>query len=285
MPRVAANGLDFHVQELGSGAPVVMLHGLLIGSLASWYFTAAPSLARTRRVRLYDLRGHGLSERPARGYDSRTMAADLDALTRDLDEPFDLVGHSWGALVALRFAIDHPARVRRLAIVEAPLPPSRFADESGFFASTPDQMVDALPEALKAAIAGGRRQAAKLLASLRFLAYDTTLLADLRAEGDLADDELGAIAAETLLLYGDRSSCRPAGERLARAIPAARLRVLDGGHYLHLDARAAVTDALEGLLGRAPERGRAEVRKDRAERTARERGREDPGETPEGAMK
>src|SRR5678815_1667967 len=58
MPLVAANGLQFHVQELGDGRPVVMLHGLLIGSLASWYFTVAPALAPAHRCRLYDLRDH-----------------------------------------------------------------------------------------------------------------------------------------------------------------------------------------------------------------------------------
>ena len=51
MPAVAANQLTFHVQELGAGPDVVMLHGLLIGSLASWYFTAAPALARTTGAR------------------------------------------------------------------------------------------------------------------------------------------------------------------------------------------------------------------------------------------
>jgi pimeloyl-ACP methyl ester carboxylesterase len=246
MPLVEANGLAFHVQELGGGdgVPVVMLHGLLIGSLAAWYFTAAPALARARRVRLYDLRGHGRSARATTGYDLATMSADLAALTADLPGPFDLVGHSWGGLVSLRFAIDHPARVRRLAIVEAPLPPTRFAEESGLLAATPDEMVDRLPDSLKDAVAGGRRQAGKLLAALRFLAYDTTLLADLRATPDFTDAKLARITAPTLALYGDRSSCKPAGARLARIIPGARHAVLAGGHYLHLDATGPLTAAL-----------------------------------------
>ncbi len=248
MPILTIGGRATHVQELGAGPAVVMLHGLLIGSLASWYFTAAPELARTHRVRMYDLRGHGMSERAATGYDSRTLAGDLDALVHDLDAPFDLVGHSWGGLVALRFAIDHPARVRRLAIVEAPLPPSSFAEETGFLAATPDEMVDALPAGLKDAIAGGRRQAGKLLASLKYLVYETTLLADLRATGDFADAELARVQVPTLLAYGEASSCRPAGLRLARAIPGARLRMLHGGHYLHLDAKDALTAALEEHL-------------------------------------
>ncbi len=248
MPLVAANGLTFHVQELGSGPPVVMAHGLLIGSLASWYFTAAPALARAHRVRMYDLRGHGKTERPPRGFDLATMVADLAALTADLDAPFDLVGHSWGGLISLRFALDHPARVRRLAIVEAPLPPSSFAEETGFLAATPDEMVDALPAGLKDAIAGGRRQAGKLLASLKYLVYETTLLADRRATADFADAELARVQAPTLLAYGEASSCRSAGLRLARAIPGARLRMLHGGHYLHLDAKDALTAALEEHL-------------------------------------
>jgi pimeloyl-ACP methyl ester carboxylesterase len=249
MPAVAARELTFHVQELGAGPPVVMLHGLLIGSLASWYFTAAPALSRTRRVRLFDLRGHGRSARARTGYDVRTMAGDLDAIAADLDGPIDLVGHSWGALVALRFALDHPGRVRRLALVEAPLPPARAAEMTDFLDGIdPERILEALPAPIRDAVAGGRRQAQRLLAALRFLIHDTTLLADLRAEPDLDDAELAGLACPTLCLYGDRSACLPAGERLARVVPVARLAVLPGGHYLHLDARAALTAALEEHL-------------------------------------
>ena len=60
MPQVTANGLAFHVQELGAGRPVVMVHGLLVGSLASWYFTAAPALARAGAQHLVLPGGHYL---------------------------------------------------------------------------------------------------------------------------------------------------------------------------------------------------------------------------------
>jgi len=251
MPLVAANGLTFHVQELGEGPPVVMLHGLLIGSLASWYFTAGPSLALTHRVRMFDLRGHGRSERAATGYDTRTLAGDLAALTADLPI-FDLVGHSWGALVALRFALDHPGRVRRLAIVEAPVPPANALAMSEFLAADgalPGRLIDALPESLRVAVTGGRRQAERLLKSLEFLIVQSTLLDDVRAERDLDDAELARLAIPVLIVYGDRSSCLPAGERLLRAIPGASLAVLPGGHYLHLDARAELIALLERHLG------------------------------------
>src|SRR5262245_51278412 len=143
--QVVTGGITFHTQELGTGdrPSAVMLHGLLLGTLAAWYFTAAPALARERRVLLYDLRGHGRSERTPTGYDVATMARDLSALAAAFDErPIDLVGHSFGALVALRFALDHPARVRRLVLVEAPLPPSRFPEMEELAARTPAQMVE-----------------------------------------------------------------------------------------------------------------------------------------------
>jgi pimeloyl-ACP methyl ester carboxylesterase len=247
VPHVTARGLAFHAVELGDrrASPVVMLHGLFVGNLASWYFTAAPALARAHRVLVYDLRGHGKSDRPMGGYDVASMSDDLAAIAEGFDDrPIDLVGHSFGALVALRFAIDHPARVRRLAIVEAPLPPSRFEELAELRAQTPAEMVAALPDDLREAMAGGGRRAARLVASLAALTGGTSILADLTVEPDIPDDVLARVACPTLCVYGDRSRCLPVGERIAKAIPGARLLVLPGGHYLHLDAGAALAAAL-----------------------------------------
>jgi len=245
VPTVTANGVATHVQELGAGSPVVMTHGLIIGSLASWYFTAGPELAREHRVRMYDLRGHGRSARPATGYDTATLARDLDALTAELPQ-FDLVGHSWGGLVALRFALAHPERVRRLAIVEAPIPPSTAIDLLGPDV-TPEGLIGALPDSLRAAVASGRRQAERLLATVVALVRDTTLLADVRSEPEPDAREL---RVPTLLAYGDRSSCLAGGRTLAAQIPGASLHVLPGGHYLHLDAKAELVRLLaEHLRG------------------------------------
>lgn len=245
MPLVRQRGLTFHTQVLGTGRPLVMLHGLLVGSMTTWYFGAAPRLARTHRVLLFDLRGHGKSTRPPTGYDVATMADDLTALlTQFTDGPATLIGHSWGALVALRFAFLYPERVRQLALVEAPLPPSRLKELTAFLNAPPADMVAVLPETLRLEVRHGGRNAKNFLSRLGALASYTTILADVANEPDIDDDVLSRVRCPTLLVYGDRSSCRASGERLARVMADAHLVMLPGGHYLPTESGEALSDTL-----------------------------------------
>ena len=250
MSVALANGVEFHIQELGpSRAPAVaMIHGLLVDNLASWYFTAAPRLAASRRVFLYDLRGHGRSERVIGGYDLATQARDLGSLLDRMEGPIDLVGHSFGSLVALRFALDHPERVGKLILVESPLPPSRLEEMRELANADPEQLLESVPDGIREALLGGKRRRERLARSLGFLLAQSSLLADLAAEADFTDEELAGLGLPTLCVFGEGSSCRPVGDRLASVIPDAKLVVLDGGHYLHLDEPAALTREIESFL-------------------------------------
>ena len=120
--RVHYQGLG---QKLGQGeSPVVFLHGLVMDNLSSWYFTLANPLATRRGVLLYDLRGHGKSERTPGGYRVPELVADLAALLDALghpEGPVDLVGNSFGGLLALAFAMAHPERAGRIVLVDAQL--------------------------------------------------------------------------------------------------------------------------------------------------------------------
>jgi haloacetate dehalogenase len=112
-----ANGVRQHYLEAGSGAPVVLLHGFPETSFA-WRHQI-PELAKRFRVIAPDLRGYGETDKPASGYDKRTMANDLRELMRELDIPkVSLVGHDRGARVATRFAKDHPDALDRLVVMD-----------------------------------------------------------------------------------------------------------------------------------------------------------------------
>ena len=121
MAEVEANGLRFHVQRLGAGPrTVVFLHGLVMDNLSSWYFSVANSAAQQADVVLYDLRGHGRSERPSSGYGLDEMVTDLVGIldAQGIDGPVDLIGNSYGGLLALAFAFAHPERTGGLLLAE-----------------------------------------------------------------------------------------------------------------------------------------------------------------------
>jgi pimeloyl-ACP methyl ester carboxylesterase len=102
----------------GSGRPVVSLHGVT-GSAWDWHHVAA-RLAPVARVAAMDLRGHGDSQWSASGsYDTGDHVGDVMALIDQLSpDPVDLMGYSWGALIALAVAARCPERVARLVIVD-----------------------------------------------------------------------------------------------------------------------------------------------------------------------
>jgi pimeloyl-ACP methyl ester carboxylesterase len=122
MPIINANGVDFHYLQMGTGPDLILLHGLS-GNLAVWHLHIVPMLQERFRVTTYDLRGHGYSGMPPTGYTTRNMAHDLSALMDALGiERADLLGHSYGADIALHFALLFPERARSLTLVEPGIP-------------------------------------------------------------------------------------------------------------------------------------------------------------------
>ncbi|WP_231861324.1 MULTISPECIES: alpha/beta fold hydrolase [Frankia] len=108
------------------GSPVVLVHGIA-GSTADWA-AVAPELAATRRVIAYDHRGHGASGRAPGGradYSFDLLLADLTAVVAALGPAgIHLVGHSLGGVVALRYTLEHPDRVRSLVLVDTAAAPA-----------------------------------------------------------------------------------------------------------------------------------------------------------------
>ena len=104
----ATNGINLHYRDWGgTGRPVVLLHGL--ASSCHIWDLVAPQLAEDFSVIAVDQRGHGLSDKPESGYDFASVGKDLLGIieARNLERPV-IVGHSWGADVALEFAVAYP---------------------------------------------------------------------------------------------------------------------------------------------------------------------------------
>ncbi|WP_284745798.1 alpha/beta fold hydrolase [Amycolatopsis sp. RTGN1] len=124
MPTMTVNGLRTNVQLVPAGGTetVVFLHGMGTDSLASFYLTLAPPVAAAGiDVISYDLRGHGKTERPVRGYTLGDFVADLDDLLKqlDVDRPVHLVGNSFGGTLAYSYAVANPSRVRSIVCIES----------------------------------------------------------------------------------------------------------------------------------------------------------------------
>lgn len=249
MIPVAGAELSSLVLGRGEGAAVVMLHGLVSGNMASWYSAFALPLSHTRPVVLYDQRGHGGSSLPRSGFDLDSQAADLGAVLAHhgrADEPVDLVGHSMGALVALRFALRHPERVQRLVLVDAPMPAREHVGASLLSVTSPESLAAYAETQLAAGLTGRRKE--RLQRRLSALFFESTLMKDVLAMASEPDAELAALKLPVLLVYGRNSPCLAAGEQLRRVLPQARLELLDCGHYIPEEAPAPLRALIEQFL-------------------------------------
>src|SRR5690606_37356802 len=137
---VTANGTRFHVVEAGTGPLVLFLHGFPEFWWAWHHILPAVADAGFRAVAV-DLRGYGASDKPPRGYDGYTLAADVTGLIRALGErSATVVGTGVGGMIAWAAASFHPKLVHRLGVLAAPHPlrlrAAIFADRRGQFAAS-----------------------------------------------------------------------------------------------------------------------------------------------------
>ena len=113
------NGIDLYHEIYGQGEPLVLIHGGLttIGEMRAWL----EPLAATRQVIALEMQGHGRTADTDRPMSFGTMGDDIAALLDHLRiAKADLVGHSFGGACAIRAAIQHPDRVRRLVVISSP---------------------------------------------------------------------------------------------------------------------------------------------------------------------
>jgi pimeloyl-ACP methyl ester carboxylesterase len=234
MAEILANGVRLHVQRLGpapgvppSGKTIVMLHGLIVDDLSSYYFTLAnPLAAAGHDVILYDLRGHGHSERPATGYALSDGIADLDGLLTALamDHPVHLIGNSYGGAIAIGMAVKHPERVADVTMIEG-----HYADE-GFG----EEMTETLglvtagihDEKWRNWIAERGRKTMKLARRGVTLIENTSIEQDLLATVPHSRTDLQALQIPILAIYGGASEMLERARTLEGLVAGTRLIVL-----------------------------------------------------------
>ena len=261
MPEVTARGIRFHVQTCGSGEPVVVfLHGLVIDNLSSFYYTLAPPVAGAGATTvLYDMRGHGRTERTSAGYRAEDAVADLFAVLDALGHHrVHLVGNSYGGVVALRAALAEPARVAGLVLIEAHGPADRpqwhedvlnTLTRSALlleYERTAGQLLASGPSAESPLGWRDQRRLGRTAATADALINGTTLIEDLAATAPVGPAALASLECPVLGVYGQHSDIADAGRLLLHHVPNCTLHTLPGRAHTVLPEGTA--EILEVLL-------------------------------------
>jgi pimeloyl-ACP methyl ester carboxylesterase len=232
--EILANGVRLHVQRvtppsdvIPTGQTVVLIHGLIVDDLSSYYFTLAnPLAAAGHDVIIYDLRGHGHSERTPTGYALRDSIADLDGLLTALaiDRPVHLVGNSYGGAVAIGMALAHPERVADVTMIEGHYATRGFGAE---MAETLHLVTTGIhDEKWVTWIAERGRKTLKLARRGVTLIEETSISADLLATPAAPRESVAALGVPILGIYGGDSEVLERGRDLTNLVADSHLIVI-----------------------------------------------------------
>jgi pimeloyl-ACP methyl ester carboxylesterase len=260
--------LRYFVGGPAEGAPLVLVHGL--GGCAANWVDVAPLLAETRRVLIPELPGHGLST-PLPAVPNLAVFADRIALVAEREQllPAAFVGHSLGAVVALRLALRRPEDVNALVLsaaagISSASRRARYGlrilgiiGPRRFVAPWADSVADS--PFLRYAVFGHWGAADPLSlspAAVNGFLEGTRLTSDSvsAARALVADDvrpELGELRCPTLVLWGARDNQLPLADafEFARRLDAPLRAIGDCGHLLIGERPDLCADVIESFLG------------------------------------
>lgn len=264
--EVTIYGQKIRYIESGSGPVVILLHGLG-GNAMNWTLNIAP-LAEKYRVIVPDQVGFGRSDKPFINYRVGTYVDFLDKLYAELKiERATLVGNSMGGWVAALYAIQHPARVERLVLVDA----AGFAPPKDFDVKQLSALNPSTREGMRRLSAlvfynqevFGSDAAIDFMLTQRLTAGDghtiQSLVESINRREDMLDNRLAAIKQRTLIIWGREDGLTPLaeyGERFKREIQGAQLVVFDKcGHVPQVEKAAEFNrELLKFLNAPAPSR-------------------------------
>ena len=268
MPMIETNGVKLNVLHMPHADPaaehLVMLHGLAT-NMAFWYLRLAPALNERFHVTLYDLRGHGRSERTQNGYRAGVLAADLAGLLDQLEiDQAHLIAHSFGGVVALEHACREPERVLSLLLADTHIgalcedsPYNHWHEGEALRQALESRKIDLdvsdpyfgyrllkvvaemhlekteVPEVLQELVNPLSGALSKRTTQQWFkLLTETDAENELTAPDALSIERLSPLHFPILAMYGSKSPAMYTGEKLLRVWPHAHFRqVLGAGHF------------------------------------------------------
>lgn len=247
MPRMTIGDISLHHEREGQGTDLVLIHGLG-GDVHSWD-AETPVFARFHRVLRVDMRGCGASDKPPGPYSPGLFARDLCSLFDRLGIAVaHVLGISMGGVIAQRFALDFPLRVRSLILVSTSSEVGaksvaawqRLADlieREGFDARSADAS-----RAVSPSFAAGHPDIVAELGRRNAANDPRAYAATARAVSDYNwTAELPGLTAPTLILQGLDDQLTPPGGsvKMSRAMPRSRLLLIAAaGHNLPLEQLA-----------------------------------------------
>ena len=284
--RVAVGKGSLFVREIGHGPPIVVVHGGPDFD-HSYLLPELDRLSDKYHLIYYDQRGRGKSAGGVQPEDVtlESEISDLDQVRESSQLPSTAVlGHSWGAVLAMEYAIRHPERVSRLILLNpAPASADDWAHFRQFYAEKLGADLDRLralastpgykngdPDAVAAyyrvhfrAALTRPEQVDTIVARLRASFTRTGILKARAVETRLVAATwqnprfnllpgLARLAIPTLVIYSERDFIPPqAAEHIARAVQGARsVKLGDCGHFSYFDCPAKVHAAIDGLFQR-----------------------------------
>ena len=201
--HIAANGVNYWFEIHGTGEPLLLLHGGLFST--SMFGPTLTKLAETRRVIGVDLHGHGHTALGDRKIKPADIGRDLAVVVRELGfDQVDVLGYSFGGIVALQLAFQHRELVRRLVLVSTPYAqngyfPEMLPQQAAVGAAMADMMKNTPIYTSYAAIAPHPEDFPRLLDNMGDF---------MRQEFDWAS-AVKKLEMPVMLVYGDADMFRP----------------------------------------------------------------------------
>jgi len=285
--RIPVQGAELYCREVGQGTPMIVLHGGPDFDVA-YLLPELDRLSDKFHLIYYDQRGRGRSADHVKP-DDVTLESEMDDLDKVREhfhlDKVDLLGHSWGTVLALEYALRHPERISRLVLMD-PAPASaadinRFrkervekwpvlmelrkaiADTAAYREADPDAVVAYYRVHFKPALARSEDYEKLILRmQARFIEQGKEGILKSRAVEDRLVNEtwaspngydlhpkLKGLNILTLVITGDHDFFPFAAEHIAQAIPRARLVTLkDCGHFPYLECPVPLREQIDAFF-------------------------------------